>query len=139
MTVAITAAHGCQIKIGDGASPEVFTVIDGVHNGPNGPGFDPQVIEGKHHGSSSIYQKVTTVKKSPVSFSIFYDSGDTQHAALITAANNKTRKNFKQILTDTGAEQYAFAAYVGAQFKGEVDGFNVYDITLNIDGAITIS
>jgi hypothetical protein len=43
------------------------------------------------------------------------------------------------VLTDTGAEQYAFAAYIGAVYKGEVEGFNVYDLTLNIDGDITIT
>lgn len=139
MTVAITAAHGCEIRIGDGATSEAFTKIDGVHNGPNGPGFDPQLIEARHHGSTSTFQKVTTVRKSPITFDIYYDSGDTQHGALLTAARNKTRKNFRMYLTDTGGEIYHFAAYVGMIFKGDVDGFNVYSVTLTIDGDITVS
>lgn len=139
MTWTATAAHGVQIKMGNGASPEVFTAISGVHNGPSGPGFEPQMIEQRHHGSNDPVQKPTIVKKTPVTFDVLYDSSDTTHAALIAAAKDLTRKNFQEILADGGAEQYAYAAYVQAQFKGEVEGFNVYSITLNIDGAITIS
>lgn len=139
MTVVVTAAHGVDIKIGDGASTEVFTEIDGVHNGPSGPGFEPSIIEGRHHGSTATVKKASYVSVTPISFSIYYDSTDTQHLALIAAAKAKTRKNFQMVLTDTGAEQYAFAAYISAVYKGEVEGFNVYDITLNVDGDITIT
>jgi len=139
MTYDATAAHGAVIKMGNAASPEVFTAINGVHNGPSGPGFEPQMIEQRHHGSNDPVQKPTIVKKTPVTFDILYDSTDTTHAALITAAKNQTRKNFQEILTDQGAEQYAYAAYVGASLKAEVEGFNVYSITLSIDGAITIT
>lgn len=139
MPVSVTAAHGVQIKLGDGASPEVFTLVDGVHNGPNGPGFAPQMISARHHGSNDTFMKVSTVDKTPVTFDVYYDSADTNHAALITAAKNGTKKNFKVILTDTGAEEYAFGAYVQASYQGQVDGFNIYSIQLNIDGAITIS
>ena len=129
MPYAVTSAQGCQVKLGDGATTEIFTEIKGVFNGPNGPTFTPIIIEAKYHSSTSIFRKVTHVDKGSVTFSIYYDSTDTQHLALIAAAAAKTRKNFQQLLTDSGAEQYAFAAYVGAQFKGEVEGFNVYDIT----------
>lgn len=139
MTWTASAAHGVKIKIGDGASPEVFTEIPGVHNGPSGPSFEPQMIEQRHHGSVDPVQKPTIVKKAPVTFDILYDSSDTQHAALITAAKDLTRENFKMELQDAGAEIYAFGAYVQATFKGEVEGFNVYSISLNVDGAITIS
>jgi hypothetical protein len=139
MTVLVTAAHGVILKIGDGATPEVFTAIDGVHNGPNGPGFTPQMISARHHGSDDTFMKVTTIDKNPVSFDIYYDSADAQHGALITAAKNGTRKNFEMTLTDTGAEKYAFGAFVQASYTGQVDGFNIYSIQLNVDGAITVT
>ena len=139
MTVSVTAAHGVVIKLGDGATPEVFTAIDGVHNGPNGPGFAPQMISARHHGSNDTFMKVSTVDKTPVSFDVYYDSGDTVHGALVTAAKNGTRKNFEMVITDSGAEKYTFGAYVQASYTGQVDGFNVYSIQLNIDGAITVA
>jgi hypothetical protein len=139
MTVAVTAAHGVVIKLGDGAATEVFTAIDGVHNGPNGPGFTPAMITARHHGSSDTFMKVSTVDKSPVTFDVYYDSTDTVHAALVTAAKAGTRKNFEMTLNDTGDEKYSFAAYIQASYTGQVDGFNIYSIQLNIDGAITIA
>jgi hypothetical protein len=139
MTVAVTAAHGVVIKLGDGASPEVFTTIDGVHNGPNGPGFAPQMISARHHGSNDTFMKVSTVDKTPVTFDVYYDSGDTTHAAIITASKNGTKKNFEMTLTDTGSEKYAFGAFIQASYTGQVDGFNIYSIQLNIDGAISIT
>lgn len=139
MAVSVTAAHGVVIKLGNGASPEVFTAIDGVHNGPNGPGFQPAMISARHHGSNDTFMKVSTVDKTPVTFDVYYDSGDTNHAALITAAKGGDKKNFEMTLTDTGAEKYAFGAYVQASYTGQVDGFNIYSIQLSIDGAITIS
>lgn len=139
MTVLVTAAHGVVIKIGNGATPEVFTTIDGVHNGPNGPGFAPQMISARHHGSNDTFMKVSTVDKTPVTFDIYYDSADTQHGLLVTAAKNGTKANFEMLLTDTGAEKYAFGAYVQASYTGQVDGFNIYSIQLSIDGAITIT
>lgn len=139
MTVVVTAAHGVDIKIGDGATSETFSEIDGVHNGPSGPGFEPQMIEGRHHGSTSTVRKASYVSVPPITFSIYYDSNDTNHLAIVAAAKAKTRKNFQMVLTDTGVEQYAFSAYIGVVYKGEVEGFNVYDVTLNIDGDITIT
>lgn len=139
MAVAVTAAHGVVIKVGNGASPEVFSTIDGVHNGPNGPGFTPAMITARHHGSTDTFMKVSTVDKNPVTFDIYYDSADSIHASLVTAAQAGTRKNFEMTLNDTGDEKYAFGAYIQASFTGQVDGFNVYSIQLNIDGAITIS
>lgn len=139
MPYAITAAHGIELKLGNGASTEVFTEIQGVHNGPNGPGWEPNIIEARHHGSEDTYRKVTTISKSPVTFDLYYDSSDTQHAALLAAAQAGTRKNFEMTLQEQGAEEYSFSAYISMTFQGEVDGFNIYSVTLNIDGDVTVA
>lgn len=136
MTVAITAAHGIDLDMFVSGS---FQSIDGVHNGPNGPGFTPQMISARHHGSDDTIMKVSTVEKSPVSFDVYYDSVDTIHAALVAAAKNGTRSQFRLTITDTGAEVYTFYGFVQATYQGQVDGFNVYSIQINIDGAITIT
>lgn len=140
MAVAVTAAHGVVIGLGnDDGPPETFTTIVGVHNGPNGPGFAPQMISARHHASDDTIMKVSTVDKTPVTFDIYYDSNDATHAALVAAAAGGNRKTFKMTLTDTGTENYTFEAFIQASFQGQVDGFNVYSIQLNIDGAITIA
>jgi hypothetical protein len=137
--VTVTAAHGCAIAIGDGATAEVFTTIDGVHNGPNGPGWEAQIVEGRHHGSTSTVKIASYVNVTPITFSIYYDSVDTQHLALRAAAAAMTRKNFEMTLTDTGVEKYAFAAYVTCTFKGDVENFNIMDVSLAIQGAVTVT
>jgi hypothetical protein len=139
MALTLTAAQGCQIQLGSGASPETFTAIEGVFDGPQGPSFTPNIIEGRHHSSTSVVKKVTNVDTGQVTFSIYYDSTNTQHTALETAAKNKTRKNFREIFTDSGAAQYAFAAYVGFEMTAPVDNFNTARVTLNVDGDITIT
>lgn len=136
MAVAVTAARGVLVKLYNAGA---FATIDGVHNGPNGPGFTPQLITARHHGSADTIIKVSTVDKTPVTFDIYYDSNDTIHGALVTAAKNATRSQFQITLVDTGAEIYTFYAYVQASFSGQVDGFNIYSIQLSIDGAITIA
>lgn len=140
MTYALTAAHGAKVKIGNGASTEVFNEIMGVHNGPTGLGWVPNMIEARHHGSSNTFRKVANVVEQPLSFDLFYDSTETTtHGALLTAAQNKTRKNFKLELTDSGAEIYQFYAYVSMTLSAQVDGFNVYSVKLEVDGAIQTS
>lgn len=140
MTVAITAAHGVVIGLGnDDGPPETFTTIDGVHNGPNGPGFNPQMIEARHHGTEDVIRKVTIIEKTPVTFDIYYDSNDATHGALLTASKNGTRKTFKMTITDTGTEIYTFEAFISMTFSGQVDNFNIYSVSLNIDGAVTVS
>jgi hypothetical protein len=139
MTLTPTSGQGNAIKLGNGASPEVFTDIEGVFNGPTGPGFQQSMLELRHHSSTSTVKKPTTVNVTPCSFSIAYDSTNTNHTALETASKNKTKKNFKVVFTDAGAAQYAFSAYVDFQPQGPVEGWNEAAVTLHVDGDITIT
>lgn len=133
------AAHGALIKIGDAASPEVFTTIDDVISGPDGGGITPNIIRAFPHSATAEIKAVTHVTYEPISFSVLYDSSDTQHAALITAAAAKTKKNFQIVGTDAGAEQMAFGAYIGMNWSKNPDGWDEMSVTLEIDGAVTLT
>lgn len=137
MTYDPSAAHGCEIKIGNGASPEVFNALKGVSGGPSGAGYEPQMLEGRFHHTTGTVRKATGVNTPPLQFNIAYDSTDTYHAALLTAAQNKTRKNFKVILTDQGAEEHSFAAFVAMTLSSDVGEFVTYRVTLHVDGTPT--
>jgi hypothetical protein len=139
MPYAISAAHGATVKIGNAASPEVFTAIQGIHNGPQGLDDVWNIIQARHHGSTSTHQKRTFKEPSSLTFDIYYDSTDAQHIALLAAARAGTRKNYQLVITDAGAEAFAFAAYASASLSAEVEGFNVYSITLAVDGDVTVS
>lgn len=136
MAVAITAAQGLSVAMFVSGS---FTNIDAVHNGPNGPGFVPQMISARHHGTEDTIMKVSTVDKTPVTFDIYYDSNDAVHLALREAAKNATRSQFRITLLDTGGEVYTFYAFPSMTFSGQVDGFNVFSCSLAIDGGITVT
>lgn len=136
MAVAITAAHGVKVAMFVSGS---FTDIDGVHNGPNGPGFAPQMISARHHGSEDTFMKVSTVEKTPVTFDIYFDSSDSVHLALREAAKNATRSQFRITLQDTGGEVYTFHSYPAMTYSGQVDGFNVMSVSLAIDGGISVT
>lgn len=131
------AAHGTQLKLGDGMTPEVFTAIACIFEGPTGGGFSPSFIEGRHHGSEDIIRRVSVVDKPAINFRVYYDSTDVQHGALVTAAKNGTKKNFKLVLTDDGAEEFSFGAYISVGFEAPVDGFQTMSVTLAVDGAVT--
>jgi hypothetical protein len=133
------AAHGTELKIGDGSSPEVFTAIGCIFEGPTGGGFAPQFIEGRHHGSPDIVRRVSIVDKPAINFRAYYDSTDVQHSALVSAAKDGEKLNFKYVLTDDGAETFSFGAYVSVSFESPVDGFQTVSVTLAVDGAITQS
>ena len=117
----------------------MFTTLQGMHNGPSGLSDQWNIIQARHHGSTSTFQKRTFKEPSNLTFDLYYDSTDTQHIALMTAARAGTRKNFKLTLTDAGVEQYAFAAYVSANLSADVEAFNVISVTLSIDGDVTVS
>jgi hypothetical protein len=132
-------AHGTQLKVGDGASPEVFTSIACVFDGPTGGGFTPQFIEARHHGSPDIIRRVSIVDKPAISFKVYFDSTDVQHSALVDAAKDGEKLNFQYVLTDFGAEEFHFAAYPSITFESPVDGFQTMGVTLAVDGPITIA
>lgn len=136
MAHEVYAAHGIQIKVSNMASSPTFSEIKGVRD-IDGPGYEPQNITTRHHGSSAEFNKVTIVKVTPVSFELLYDPAETNHSQLIEAAKNKTRLNFQMVLVDAGAETYAFGSYVQAKLSGPVEGFLAYNITLPIDGEMT--
>jgi len=138
MTVKPTAAYGVDIELGDGASPEVFTAIEMITEGPDGPSIDPRIISALHHDSLDEVVRVTGTTKSPVTFGVLFDSSNTQHAALVTAANAGTRKNFRVKINEEGKQQLSFAAYIGVKWSEPREGFNTLSVTLTIDGAVSV-
>jgi hypothetical protein len=131
-------AHGTVIKVGDGATPEVFSPIACVFDGPTGGGFTPQFIEARHHGSDDIIRRVSIVDKPAINFRVYFDSTDAQHMALLEAAKDGQKLNFQYVQTDFGAQEFHFAAYPSVTFESPVDGFQTMGVTLAVDGPIEL-
>jgi hypothetical protein len=137
--MAPSEGHGAAIQVSNMATTPAFTAIPHIDSGPSGPSLSANMIEAYTHDATLPHRKPTYVSTGPITFTILYDSGNTQHAQLRDAAKAKTKLNFRQILDDDGAEQLAFAAYTSFEWSAEPGDWNKANITLDIDGDITIT
>ena len=140
MSVQPRAGKGTQLKIGDGAEPEVFNVIPGVQDidGPDLAGTDE--YDATHHESAAKEYVQGLKDAGEFSFPLVYDSDDTQQAILMAAAESDVLKNFQMVLTDRGNTQLDFAARVkGFKFNAPVENILTVSVTLRITGVITRS
>lgn len=141
---AATSSHGAQLKLGDAASPEVFTTIAGVRD-IAGLSYGNDTTEVTAHDSGSRWRQFidTLRKESNITFELVFDSTDATHdetTGLLAKAEAGGLHNFQLILTDTGDMQAAFAAVVSdLTWKAPVEGFNAADLSLQVSGAITIT
>lgn len=140
MTAKSYAAKGTVLKMGDGASPEVFTAIAQIGD-VDGPNSKRETVDTTHHGSASKEFVATILDAGEVKFSINYDPAEATHknlaGGLIYAHQNGTLKNFKIDLPVLVVAGPTFAAYVtDFQIKAPVAGKLVADIVLRISGAI---
>lgn len=98
-------------------------------------------VETTHMASTARNHKSTIVDSGEVSFQLEYDPADVLHVLLWTKFQAGTVENWKIILTDTGATEVDFSAFV-MNFGIEeltVDNLAVVPVTLKIDGAVTIT
>lgn len=136
----VTQSHGVVIKIGNGGTPsETFATLLGVHNGPKGPSWSQTIISARHHGSDTTLKRHSVTEVGAITFDLYYDSTDTAHQNLSGCWQDGTLRNFQMIIPDEGAEAYEFSAYVDGSYSGDVDGFNVYSVTLTPSGDVTAS
>ncbi len=135
------SGFGVVLKIGNGASPEVFTLIQGIRN-LQGPAQDMEIIDATHHSASGAYREKVASFKDPgnVTFDLLFDSTDTQHQQLFTEYGNRALVNFQQIMPDAGAQQFDYAAFVKSINPGApIDDVLAYAVTLEISGPVTPS
>lgn len=139
MTAEASSAHGAKVEIGDGASAEVFTEIKLITSGPDGGGIEPKIITATVHSQKGDLKRATGVTYNPFTFTVLYDSSNTEHAALRDAATLNTLKNFKITKKDKGEEVVTFAAYVGVDFADNPDGWSEMSVTLEPEDGATFS
>ena len=140
MTVNPKPAHGTIIEVLTDTDPsDVWDPILGLHNGPNGPGIIPQLIQGRAHNSEDTFNSPSTVDKTPITSDIYYDSSDTIHQLLRDAARNATKITIREKLKDTGAEIYRCDVYVSLTFSNPVEGWVTGALVFTIDGGLTVS
>lgn len=131
-------AQGMELRIGNGASPEVFTAISEISTF-SGPGGAATVIDVTDLSSLAKEKRMGLADEGQLSFTINYIPNNTQHALLRTQRANRQETNFKLIFTDDSpATTWSFAAFVtGFSVTAAVDGVVQANVTLEITGAIS--
>ena len=130
-------AQGTLLKIGNGASPEVFTTIKEIKSF-TGPGGSAAVIDVTDLSSISKEKRMGLADEGQLSFVIHYIPNDTQHALLRTIRANRTKRNFKLFFVDgSPVSTWTFAGFVtNFSIAGAVDGVIEGNVTIEITGTI---
>lgn len=145
MPTSALSSFGTLLKIGNAATPEVFTTIAEVRD-ISGPSFALGTEEVTSHDSAGWREFIPTLTEAgEVTFDINFIGGATQGfgTGLYDDMVDKTKRNFQLVLpTGVGAsnDTGAFAAYVtGFELSAPVEGVLSASITLQITGAVTWS
>lgn len=132
MTVAPKDGHGVQLKIGNAASPEVFTAIGRIISAAVN-GRELNIIEFTTHDVDYVQKLSSFINNGQLSLVVGYDSSDTQHELLETKFEAKAKVNFQLVLPDTGARQFAFNAFVKSlSYNSESTDVGKMNVTLEV-------
>lgn len=139
-TTAGSLAINTQLKIGDAASPEVFTLIKDIFGTINGPSISQEFADFTHMQSTSGFKEQKATWKSPgtVTFTAHWINADTQHELLVTnaKANPVTLTNFQMLYPD--ATLFTFSAYPSVVFGADMNGALTINVTLQLEGSYTV-
>lgn len=135
---------GTLLKVGDGASPEVFTAIAELAN-VDPPELMRNEIDISIHNEGEESILTGMLRKGKINITVNYLPGNATHNAatgLLNAIYTNTRKNYRIVWpTSAGASYWQFPAYV-TNFKPTGGGLDVArqaQIGLRIAGTITLS
>ena len=133
-------AQGMLIKIGNGASPQVFTTISEIKTF-SGPTGSAAVIDVTDLSSTAKEKRMGLADEGQLSFTINYIPDNTQHTLLRTRRASREETDFKMVFTDDSpSTTWSFSAFVtGFAVSGAVDNVVEANVTLEITGAITES
>lgn len=133
-------AQGMLIKIGNGASPEVFSTISEIKTF-SGPTGSAAVIDVTDLSSSAKEKRMGLADEGQLSFTINYIPDNTQHTLLRTRRASRDETDFKMVFTDDSpSTTWSFSAFVtGFAVSGAVDNVVEANVTLEITGSITQS
>ena len=137
--------YGSTLKIGDGASPEVFTAIAELTNVSWG-GASQDSIDTSHTASTNKTRTFIPGMKDMGEFSIEFnflpdDTSQGETAGLLKALKDDTTvRNWQVVWSDTGAMVYSFAGFVTAFEAGaSYDDKGTGSATIKVSGEITES
>ena len=137
-----TAAKGTLIKVGDAASPEIFTTIAEVTN-IGGPELEQEAIDVSHHGLAWKEFVGGLKDGGEISIEANYLPADATHDAstgILADLAAGTLRNFELVFTDTASTTWSFTALITRFAVGApVDNKLSVNITLKLSGEPTLA
>lgn len=142
----VTSAHsafGTLLKLGDGATPEVFTTVAEVKD-IGGPSLVTNTEEVTSHDSPSGHAEriATLIDTGEISFDINLIPANATHnesTGLAEAARDKLPHNFKIVLPTGSKMIYGPAIVTNMEYGAEVAGVLGASITLQPSGLWTVA
>jgi len=117
-TPAALPAINTLLKLGNGASPEVFTTIANVSS-ITGLQLSANIVDVTSHSTGVPWrQKITTLLDAgDLSFDLFFIPADTGHQELLTIFQEKNGttdglRNYQLWFPDAAPTKYQFSAYI---------------------------
>lgn len=127
-----------QLKRGDGAGSEVFTLIPHITS-IDGPGLDTNLVDSTTLDDDAETFVYGVNKAGTVSFELNFDPQNAQHKGLMDDWKNHVTRNFQYILPDDGLTMYSFAALVKSfKAKASAKAVLTQSVELQISGAPTL-
>lgn len=131
MGIAATA-HGTLFNIGDGASPEGFTLIPGVQR-VNAPDIRTEFIDVTSHDSVGAFREFFPGLKDgeTVTAEILWRPSNAVHQGIRDDGYAATIRNWRIVFPDTSENTCDFAGYVSG-FPGQANAAEVLRNTLGV-------
>ena len=143
MTAAKTGI-GSTLKLGDGASPEVFTTIAEIRT-IDGPGLGLEFVDATNLTSANNFREVLPTFKDggEVTFEANWLPNNATHdgtTGIYGEWDNRTLSNYQLgFAGHSPAQRLAFAGYVtGISNNVPFDDIQTVNVTIKIDGAVVL-
>jgi hypothetical protein len=144
MTVAKALAfQGTLFKVGNGASPEVFTTI-AEFRGFDGPSGSATVLDASTTESTVKEKLKGLFDEGQLSGNLYFDPTDINGQGVLWDARKLSgaaaEKNFQLVFPDSPNTILTIPGFVQSfNVTGQVDGLIEASITIEISGEVTIS
>ncbi len=134
-TIAIVA-QGTLLKMGDGASPEMFTTIPEVKT-LTGPSVKFDLLDATSHDSPGFFKEYIPglADGDNIAAVVNWRPSNTVHKAVRTNSYARTLVNFKVIFPDTPDNTVALTAYIQTiQPKADIGKILEASLTIKVTG-----
>lgn len=143
MASLAVSAFGTLLKIGDGASPEVFTTVAELRT-ISGPTLTAETIDVTTHNTPTPFRRYISglLDGGEVTFDINFIPTDATHGystGLLKDMTDRTRRNFQIIFPDTGTTTWLLPTVItGFEMSSDPADVLMASVTLKVAGPPTL-